>query len=167
MKHDDRCRRQPTGEARMRRRLRSAAPLARITAGWLLALTAGLSLPAFAEEGFFRGLMQGWLREAWGRWPAVVATSAAFGLIHGDRVQGSVAFITGLWLGWITERFGGIRPAIFAHGTLPWAIFCTISPRCRWISRGAFSTSGQTRMGASPISTMVSPGDGSGCPSTR
>jgi membrane protease YdiL (CAAX protease family) len=71
--------------------------------------------PGIAEETFFRGSMQARLVASWGRWPGMVATAAAFGLIHLDLVQGSVAFVAGLYLGWIVERFGGIRPTIAAH----------------------------------------------------
>jgi membrane protease YdiL (CAAX protease family) len=71
--------------------------------------------PGFAEETFFRGLMQTRLVASWGRWPAIVTTSAAFGLIHLDPVQGSLAFVAGLFLGWVVERAGGVRPTIVAH----------------------------------------------------
>jgi membrane protease YdiL (CAAX protease family) len=71
--------------------------------------------PGIAEETFFRGSMQTRLVASWGRWPGIVATAAAFGLIHLDLVQGSLAFVAGLYLGWIVERFGGIRPTIAAH----------------------------------------------------
>jgi membrane protease YdiL (CAAX protease family) len=72
--------------------------------------------PAFAEETFFRGFLQTRLAGTWGRWPAIVATAAAFGLIHLDPVQGSLAFVAGIYLGWVTERLGGVRPSILAHG---------------------------------------------------
>ena len=52
---------------------------------------------------------RGWSR-AGGRWPAIVVASAAFGLIHLDPVQGSVAFAAGLFQGWVVDRFGGQRP---------------------------------------------------------
>jgi uncharacterized protein len=82
--------------------------------------------PAFAEETFFRGLMQTRLVASWGRWPAIVTTSAAFGLIHIDPVQGSLAFVAGLFLGWVVERAGGVRPTIVAH-LVNNAIFVTLS----------------------------------------
>jgi uncharacterized protein len=71
--------------------------------------------PGMAEEVFFRGLIQTRLVASWGRWPGIVAASAAFGLIHLDPLQGSIAFVAGLFLGWTVERFGGIRPSIVAH----------------------------------------------------
>jgi membrane protease YdiL (CAAX protease family) len=71
--------------------------------------------PAFAEEGFFRGLMQTRLRARWSRWPAILVTALAFGAFHVDPVQGSEAFIAGVFFGWVVDRFGGIRPSIAAH----------------------------------------------------
>lgn len=71
--------------------------------------------PGIAEEIFFRGLLQTRLVASWGRWPGIIAASAAFGLIHLDPLQGSIAFAAGLFLGSIVERFGGVRPSILAH----------------------------------------------------
>lgn len=72
-------------------------------------------LPAIGEEAFFRGFIQTRLGEHMGRWPAIVLTSCAFGLFHRDLVQGTVAFLAGLFLGWTAERLGGLRPSIAAH----------------------------------------------------
>lgn len=72
-------------------------------------------VPAVGEESFFRGLMQTRLSQRWPRWVSIATTAAAFGLLHLDPIQGSLAFAVGLYLGWIAERFRGIRPAIAAH----------------------------------------------------
>jgi membrane protease YdiL (CAAX protease family) len=77
-------------------------------------VTLGVA-PGLAEEIFFRGLIQTRLVASWGRWPGIVAASAAFGLIHLDPLQGSIAFAAGLFLGWVVERFGGVRPSVVAH----------------------------------------------------
>jgi len=71
--------------------------------------------PALAEEGFFRGLLQTRLGARWTRWPTIVVTALAFGVFHVDPVQGSLAFLAGIFLGWVVDRFGGIRPSIAAH----------------------------------------------------
>ena len=84
--------------------------------GRFIAALATLALaPGLAEEIFFRGLIQTRLVASWGRWPGIVAASAAFGLIHLDPLQGSIALAAGLFLGWTVERFGGVRPSILAH----------------------------------------------------
>jgi membrane protease YdiL (CAAX protease family) len=90
--------------------LRALTPL-----GLLLgAVTIGLA-PGIGEETFFRGLIQTRLVARWGRWPAIVITAVGFGVFHLDLVQGGLAVVVGLYLGWLTERFGGIRPSIAAH----------------------------------------------------
>jgi membrane protease YdiL (CAAX protease family) len=71
--------------------------------------------PGLAEETLFRGLMQTRLTASWGRWPAIVVSAAAFGLIHLDPVQGTLAFVAGLFLGWVVDRFGSARTSILAH----------------------------------------------------
>jgi uncharacterized protein len=72
-------------------------------------------VPALGEESFFRGLMQTRLAERWPRWAAIATSAAAFGLLHLDPVQGTLAFAIGVYLGWLAERFQGIRPGIVAH----------------------------------------------------
>jgi membrane protease YdiL (CAAX protease family) len=94
--------------------------------------------PGFAEETFFRGYMQTGLTASWGRWPGIVATAAAFGFLHLDPVQGSLAFVAGVFLGWMVDRFGGVRPTILAHVTNN-AIFVAFS---------AFGPTGESSRGA-------------------
>jgi membrane protease YdiL (CAAX protease family) len=99
--------------------------------------------PAFAEEGFFRGLMQTRLRTRWSRWPAIVVTALAFGAFHVDPVQSSEAFVAGVFLGWLADRFGGIRPTIAAHAfnNAMFAVFASLAssdePGGRSVTLGA------------------------------
>jgi membrane protease YdiL (CAAX protease family) len=87
--------------------------------------------PAFAEELFFRGLLQPKLAQRWGGGPAVVLTAAAFGVFHLDLAQGAVAFVAGLLLGWVAERFRSVRPCIAAHATnnMLFVVLAAFSPR--------------------------------------
>jgi membrane protease YdiL (CAAX protease family) len=86
------------------------------TPGRLLISIATIAIaPGVAEETFFRGFIQTRLTSRWGRWPSIGVTALGFGLVHFDLVQGLVAFVAGLFLGWVVERFGGIRPSIGAH----------------------------------------------------
>jgi membrane protease YdiL (CAAX protease family) len=118
---------------------RVSRALADATAGRrVLAVAAVAAVPGVAEETFFRGLVQTRLVARWGRWPGIAATAAAFGLVHLDLVQGSLAALAGLFLGWITERFGSIRPSIAAHASNN-AIFVALAP---WMSPGALPRSG-------------------------
>ncbi len=92
------------------RALRAASPADRAVT--VVCLTA---VPALGEELFFRGLMQPRLSSGWGRLAGIAGSAAAFGALHIDPVQGSMAFLVGLLLGWIAERFDGVRPGMLAH----------------------------------------------------
>ena len=61
--------------------------------------------------------MQSRLREHWSPRAAVVATSAAFGILHFDLslVHIVLAFALGLYLGYIVEATGSALPAIACH----------------------------------------------------
>lgn len=67
------------------------------------------------EELLFRGYAQSRLETRWGRLPAILVTSAMFGLVHMDTQQSPVAFGMGLLLGWIAAAVGQIRVAVAAH----------------------------------------------------
>ncbi|MGH7436988.1 MAG: lysostaphin resistance A-like protein [Polyangiaceae bacterium] len=80
----------------------------------LAVLTLGV-LPALGEEALFRGFIQPALATSLGRWPAIAVVAAAFGLFHRDLVQGTGAFVAGLFLGWTVEHTRSLVPAIVAH----------------------------------------------------
>lgn len=72
-------------------------------------------MAATAEEVFFRGYMQSRLRERWGPTLTVIATSVCFGLMHLEWLHGVLAFLLGLYLGFLTERSGSALPAVVCH----------------------------------------------------
>jgi uncharacterized protein len=76
----------------------------------VIGVGAGIS-----EEIFFRGYLQSRLVARWGRWTGISLTAACFSLIHLDLAQGLFALTIGVFLGWVTERAGSIRPAILVH----------------------------------------------------
>ena len=92
-------------------------------------------LAGSAEEVFFRGYMQGRLRERFTAAVAVVATSVAFALLHLEWIHAGMALALGLWLGFVTERAGSALPAVAAHVinnalfTLLTALFGTVEGR--------------------------------------
>jgi membrane protease YdiL (CAAX protease family) len=72
-------------------------------------------LAGTAEEVFFRGFMQTRLGERWPtRW-AVVAASACFAIMHLEWLHALLAFVLGLYLGFITELTGSALPAVASH----------------------------------------------------
>ncbi len=90
--------------------LRGASP-----GGLAMAIAALCLLPGVAEEMLFRGLVQTRLGLRWGRAVGLVVAAAAFGLMHLDPVQGTIAFAVGLYLGAVANRLQSIRPSMLAH----------------------------------------------------
>jgi membrane protease YdiL (CAAX protease family) len=118
---------------------RIARALADLAPGRMALAVAALAVaPGVAEEIFFRGLVQTRLVARWGRWPGIAAAAVAFGLVHLDPVQGSLAALAGLFLGWIAERFEGIRPSVAVHAANN-TLFIVLAP---WMSRGVRSPAG-------------------------
>jgi membrane protease YdiL (CAAX protease family) len=71
--------------------------------------------PGFAEELLFRGYAQTRLVQRWGRWPGILITSLLFGIMHMDPLQSPFAFAFGVYLGYLAEKAGSIRPAMVCH----------------------------------------------------
>jgi membrane protease YdiL (CAAX protease family) len=92
------------------------AALRRPSAGSVAAAVLTLVIvPAVGEEALFRGFIQTALSTSLGRWPAIALTAAAFGVFHRDPVQGTGAFVAGLFLGWTMEQTGSLVVTIAAH----------------------------------------------------
>ena len=71
-------------------------------------------LPALAEEFAFRGVVMGSLRK-YSDALALVISSAAFALMHGNFVQIPFTFCCGLAFGFIAIRTNSLLPAIIVH----------------------------------------------------
>jgi membrane protease YdiL (CAAX protease family) len=103
------------GQGPVMRAIEDALAASGRPASLCLALLALAVVPGLAEETFFRGLVQTRLIATLGRWPAIVAAAGCFGALHLDPVQGGLAFLVGVMLGWIASRFASVRPAALAH----------------------------------------------------
>jgi membrane protease YdiL (CAAX protease family) len=70
-----------------------------------------------SEEIFFRGFMLTRLREHWGGRRAVVVSAACFGVLHVDTngIHMALAFLMGVYLGFVAERTGSTLPAVVCH----------------------------------------------------
>lgn len=84
--------------------------------GGLLAglLLVGVMVP-IAEEAYFRGLLFQTMRNRWRMSVSLVASSAIFGIVHGDIAVAGMAFILGVILGWVFERSQSLWTAIIVH----------------------------------------------------
>jgi membrane protease YdiL (CAAX protease family) len=96
--------------ALIRRALEGAAGFELFLAVLVIGVLAGA-----AEEVFFRGYLLAGLREHLAPTSAVVAASAGFALFHLEWLHALLAFVLGLWLGFITERAGSALPAVASH----------------------------------------------------
>lgn len=94
----------------IRRALASAAGPELFAAVVVIGLMAGA-----AEEIFFRGYIQTALRARWRAPVAVLVTSAAFAFLHLEWLHAALAFLLGLYLGFLTEVSGSALPAIVCH----------------------------------------------------
>ena len=72
-------------------------------------------MPGFAEEFLFRGYMQTRFSQALGRWGAIMLTAIFFGIMHMDVLQSPFAFGFGIYLGYVSEKAGSIRPTMLCH----------------------------------------------------
>ncbi len=93
---------------------------------WLFALSSVVLAPV-AEELFFRGLvLHAWLRE-YGRWVALIGSSALFGLVHYGLfpLEGllpelpwlAIPAAAGMLLGFLALRTGSLVAPLAAHAT--------------------------------------------------
>jgi len=71
-------------------------------------------LPAFAEEFAFRGVIMGSLRP-YSEGLALLVSSAAFSLMHGNFVQIPFTFCCGLAFGFIVLKTNSLLPSIIIH----------------------------------------------------
>ncbi|MCI0460480.1 MAG: CPBP family intramembrane metalloprotease [Gemmataceae bacterium] len=77
----------------------------------LISLLAGVG-----EEALFRGLVQEGLGRAYGAWPALVAASLLFGLVHPiTPFYVVLTSLAGAYLGWLYLATGNLLVPILAH----------------------------------------------------
>jgi hypothetical protein len=82
---------------------------------WLIVFVVGALVPGICEEITFRGLIQTGLRRSFGTRHAVVWTGFLFALLHLNPWNFLGLWFFGVFLGYLTERTGSIRPAIILH----------------------------------------------------
>lgn len=80
----------------------------------MLALLVIFIGPVF-EEIVFRGWLFGGLRKKWGDYPALLASSLLFAIIHGDGPGLPVLFALGMIFGLLYKKSGSLYPSILVH----------------------------------------------------
>ncbi|MBU5469043.1 CPBP family intramembrane metalloprotease [Falcatimonas sp. MSJ-15] len=89
------------------------------------------------EEILFRGIIFARLREYMSVKVAIVISALIFGIIHGNVVQGMYAFIIGICLAYIYERYNTLLAAVLFHmsANLMSVIMTECEPVVRFISK--------------------------------
>lgn len=77
-------------------------------------ISVGIVVP-IVEELIFRGLIYHRLRKMVSALWAILLTALAFGLFHGNIVQGAYGFFAGLALAFVCEQFGTVKASILLH----------------------------------------------------
>ena len=83
--------------------------------GIILVIVRAVLLAPIAEELVFRGLVFRRMREYTGFWPAALVSAALFGLYHMNLPQGIYAFLFGIMLAVLYDRFRNILVPILVH----------------------------------------------------
>ncbi len=81
---------------------------------WLRMACVGFLAPA-VEELLMRGLFYQRFRDMAGVRASMFFSALAFGIIHGNIVQGVYAFAVGLFFAWLMERYQRIIAPVLAH----------------------------------------------------
>lgn len=87
------------------------------------AIIASIFLAPVGEELLCRGLTYHYAQRVVANmtnrriafWIANTLQAAMFGIMHGNLIQGLYAFLLGLGLGWLRERYHSLYPAMLAH----------------------------------------------------
>jgi membrane protease YdiL (CAAX protease family) len=81
----------------------------------ILTFISTIILAPISEELIFRGVIMKKARHAFPFAVANVMQALLFGVLHGNIIQGTYAFVLGLSLGYVTYKFESILPAILIH----------------------------------------------------
>jgi len=88
-------------------------------AGWLPAMfAAAIVIAPAGEEAMFRGfLFRGWVRSSRSVWPAIIAISTLWAMLHIQYDWTGVLqiFVIGLFLGWMRWRSGSLVLTFLLH----------------------------------------------------
>lgn len=82
----------------------------------LMTILASVVLAPVGEELLCRGLILHYAKKSLPRfWMANILQALLFALIHGNLIQGLFAFVAGLMLGYLAERYQSLLPGMLLH----------------------------------------------------
>lgn len=83
--------------------------------GIVLEILAGGVFACIVEELCMRGVVYKRMRRYWGVRPAIFFSALVFGVYHLNVVQGVYAFLLGLFMAWLVERYDSLWASIICH----------------------------------------------------
>lgn len=84
-------------------------------ASWIFVVIRAVIVTPVVEELVFRGLVFRRMKEYTSFWPAAIVSSVLFGLYHMNLVQGIYAFLFGIIICLLYDRYGHLAAAIMVH----------------------------------------------------
>ena len=81
----------------------------------LMTYLAVVLMAPLVEELLCRSICIGGLSRLIPKWAALLVSSLIFGVMHGNLIQGSYAFVCGILLGLIYLRYGSVTASILFH----------------------------------------------------
>lgn len=88
-------------------------------AGWFVIFISSIIFAPIVEELVFRGLTTEILKRTGWRFGIVNMIQALlFGMVHRNLIQGIYAFLLGLLLGYVCEKYGSLRASMVLHGCI-------------------------------------------------
>lgn len=81
----------------------------------LMTYLAVVLMAPLVEELLCRSICIGGLSRLIPKWAALLVSSLIFGVMHGNLIQGSYAFVCGILLGVIYLRYGSVTASILFH----------------------------------------------------
>ncbi len=106
----------------------------------ILANIAAILFAPIGEELVCRGLILYYAKKALPRfWMANVLQALMFSLIHMNLIQGIYAFVIGLFLGYLAERYQSLLPCVLVHFVINFSTLVWIDKVFYWIPDSLWS----------------------------
>ena len=85
------------------------------SASWIFVVIRAVIVTPVVEELIFRGLVFRRMKEYTSFWPAAIVSSILFGVYHMNLIQGIYAFLFGIIICILYDRYGHLAAAVLVH----------------------------------------------------
>ena len=113
-------------------------------------IIASVVLAPIGEEFLCRGIIFHYAQRMMGGiknrtaafWAANAVQALLFGIMHGNFVQGSYAFLLGLGLGWLRHRYDSLYPSMLGHFVINFSSLVFMGSLMSMVPEGFLSAAG-------------------------